>query len=1304
MRMSIHRPAKLTSEISEPGVWAFAVGTSIGWGSLVVTSNTYLIQAGPWGSVLGLLIGAAVMMVICRNYAYLMQIYPEAGGAYSYSSNVFGHDHGFLTGWFLVLTYLAILWANATSIPLFMRNFVGDFFEFGRLYSLFGYDVYTGEILLTMAAIVLIAFLCMQKSRVSIALMIGLVCLFTAGISVVFAAAVTGMQSGITPGFIPDTGAFRQIIRIAVISPWAFIGFESISHGGEEFAFKRTKVFRLLIVSVLSVTLLYAFVTLLSVTAYPERYSSWLEYIQDHENLSGLEAFPAFYAANHYMGSAGVGILMISLLSLVVTSMIGNTNALSRLFYAQAKDKVLPGCFEKLNRKGVPANAILLIAGVSLLIPFAGRTAIGWIVDVTTIGATLIYGFVSAAALKTARQREDRAERVTGLAGLAAMVIYGLYLLLPSLISTGSLNKETYFLFIIWSISGFLYFRSILHRDREKRFGVSAIVWVVLLSMVLFISLIWMRQSMIASNDQTMENIRQYYAQQTYEGHIQDEQFIEKQMDELEASNIRTVLMSVGMFAFALTVMLTNHRAMKRRTKESETMANIDPMTGVKSKHAFLNREKLINAAMEKGSMEDYAVAVCDVNGLKRINDTLGHKAGDEYICSASRLICEIFDHSPVYRIGGDEFVVILTGKDYEHRKELMQTLHARSAENIASDGAVVSGGLAECEPPDTGFHPVFERADARMYEEKQLLKSMGSITRDEMPDEPDETGKGSAPILAIRKRILIAEDIAINQMLLGAILEEDYDILYAADGAETLEILQTEEDQISLLLLDLQMPQINGIEVLRTMKSDPSLRDIPVIVLTGDQEAEVECLNLGAIDFIPKPYPGAEIVKARVSKCIELSEGRNIIQSTERDALTRLFNVDYFIRYAETFDRYYEDLAMDAVVIDINRFQIINERYGKQFGDEVLQRLGELVRQAARNTSGICCRQGADTFLLYCPHREDYAGMLEGLSIGFAEDGSDAAKEKVHLRMGIYSCVDKTLDIERRFDRARKAADSVRDSRVESIGFYDAGIHEMQIHRDRLLEDFRPCLEQNCFKVYLQPKYNIRQDRPVLASAEALVRWVHPEFGMISPAEFVPLLEESGLIQELDTFVWEHTAEQIHFWKDHLGRSIPVSVNVSRIDMLATNLKEILTHILETYQLEPSDLILEVTESAYTGSSDPVISMARELRETGFMIEMDDFGTGYSSLGMLNHLPIDALKLDMSFVRTAFAGKVHDVRIIQLILDIAQYLHVPVIAEGVETEEQLRALKELGCDIAQGYYFSKPIPREEFERFFRNN
>ena len=731
--MELNRGRMPDQYISPAGAWAFAIGTSIGWGSLVVTSNTYLSQAGILGSILGMVLGAAAMLIISRNYAYLMQCYPAAGGAYTYAKEVYGYDHGFLAAWFVSITYLAILWANATSLPLFVRYFLGGIFHFGRLYTLFGYEVYLGEALLPIAAIALTTIFLMNHKRGAARLMVVLAVAFVLGIVIVFAGAVFRRNSSLAPAFVPEAGAVSQIVKIAVISPWAFIGFENISHMSEEFTFKRTRFFRILMITVLSATVLYIFITLLSVTAYPAEYGSWLEYIRDIGNLEGLKALPAFYAAQHYMGRTGVGILMTALLALIVTSLIGNTTALSRLFYALGKDQVLPARFAELNRHGAPGKAIMLVACLSLPIPFLGRTTIGWIVDVTTIGATIIYALVSASTWKLAKSRGDWSAYCTGFLGLLLMVFYLLYLLLPNLVAEGSMAKESYFLFIVWTVLGFLFFRNILQRDHAQRFGKSLIVWVALLALVLFIALIWMRQSMLSSNHLMMENVRTHYllSQDASAARLADEQFIGAQMRELEKADSRTMLMATGMFAFALVIMLSNYSFMNKQKQAIETIANTDAMTGVKSKRAYLALEEELNTAIRQHKAEAFSVVVCDVNGLKYINDNYGHKAGDDYIRRACSMICEMFDHSPVFRTGGDEFVVVLRGRDYQNRTSIMEDLQNASARNAGTDHPVVASGISDYHrESDENFHAVFERADKLMYEHKQFLKGKGARTR----------------------------------------------------------------------------------------------------------------------------------------------------------------------------------------------------------------------------------------------------------------------------------------------------------------------------------------------------------------------------------------------------------------------------------------------------------------------------------------------------------------------------------------------------------------------------------------------
>ena len=561
----------------------------------------------------------------------------------------------------------------------------------------------------------------------------------------------------------------------------------------------------------------------------------------------------------------------------------------------------------------------------------------------------------------------------------------------------------------------------------------------------------------------------------------------------------------------------------------------------------------------------------------------------------------------------------------------------------------------------------------------------------------PDNTFKTRN--IKTTRRILIVDDEMINREMLGNILGGSYETIFASSGTEALAVMEEQHETLSLVLLDLIMPDTYGLDILKIMKSDERFRNIPVIVATSDKQAEVDSLGLGAIDFIPKPYPEPRVVIARVQRTIELSEDRDTIKVTERDHLTGLYNRDYFYYYAEQYDLYHKDAQTDAIIIDVNHFHMINERHGKAYGDEVLRHIGQLVRNMVMTDGGIVGRRAADTFMIYCPHRSDYSDILDVANRGLAEDGYSGSL--VRLRMGVYSNVDRDVDMERRFDRAKMAANTVRSSFTHSISVYDDSMHSGELLEAQLLEDFSVAIEKRQFKVFYQPKFNILGETPILSSAEALVRWQHPELGMISPGEFIPLFEENGLIRELDHYVWREVAAQLQDWRKRYNSHIPVSVNVSRVDIFDFDIVNIFSSLLDEFDLMPDDMLLEITESAYTEDSEQIIETVNKLREKGFRIEMDDFGTGYSSLNMLTSLPIDALKLDMQFVRSAFSER-KDTRMLEVILDIAESLGVPTIAEGVETAEQMFTLKSMGCDVVQGYYFSRPVPPAEYEVFLK--
>ena len=544
------------------------------------------------------------------------------------------------------------------------------------------------------------------------------------------------------------------------------------------------------------------------------------------------------------------------------------------------------------------------------------------------------------------------------------------------------------------------------------------------------------------------------------------------------------------------------------------------------------------------------------------------------------------------------------------------------------------------------------------------------------------------------RHLVLVVEDQEINRDVLGMILEDDYDVIYAENGEEGLEQMRSHLDKLSIVLLDLMMPVMDGFEVLRHMRGDPELASMPVIVLTAEKNAELRALQLGAADFITKPFDAHEVILARVARIIELCDGRNLISAAERDKLTGLYNRGFFFEYAERIYRYHPELHMDALSLDIERFHSVNELNGREFGDRVLRTIGGEIMDFLSKTEGIASRIEADRFDIFCLHREDYHDVL-----GRLQKAVNAMSDRVNvrLRMGVKPW-SEGVEPSLMFDRARVACNMVRGSYKTHLMVFDDDMRERELFQQRLLNDLRRAVEEHQFIVYFQPKYNIQCDPPRLSSAEALIRWRHPELGMISPGTFVPLFERNGLIHVVDNYVWEQTVRQIAAWRDRLGMTLPVSVNRSRTDIFDPALEKNLLHLVESNGLTPKELKLEVTESAYTDNASQLISVIENLRGYGFEIEMDDFGSGYSSLNMLSSLPIDVLKMDMRFIQNV-REDVREFRLVELILDIARYLDVPVVAEGVETAEQLALLRKAGCELVQGYYFSKPVPPEEFEK-----
>ena len=532
-----------------------------------------------------------------------------------------------------------------------------------------------------------------------------------------------------------------------------------------------------------------------------------------------------------------------------------------------------------------------------------------------------------------------------------------------------------------------------------------------------------------------------------------------------------------------------------------------------------------------------------------------------------------------------------------------------------------------------------------------------------------------------------------INRMMLCQILTSEYEVLEAENGQAALDILGEYGERISLILLDIVMPVMDGYTFLSRMKADSSYASIPVIVTTqrDGESDEVAALSHGATDFVAKPYK-PQIILHRVASIINLRETAAMINLFQYDRLTGLYSKEFFYQRVRDTLSAHPDKKYDIMCSDIENFKLINDIFGIPAGDQLLCGVAQLYQQCV-GSRGICGRFNADQFACLMEHSEDYS---DEMFIDFTAKVNELSPSKnIVMKWGIYHINDTTLTIEQICDRALLAVRSIKGQYGVYFARYDDQLRSKLLREQAITDSMAPALADGQFEIYLQPKYRIHDDK--LAGAEALIRWNHPEWGMQSPGEFIPLFEKNGFITRLDQFVWNRACEVLRAWDDRGYPKICVSVNVSRADIYNADIADILLKIVEKNGLEPSRLHLEITESAYTENPAQIINTVGHLRELGFIIEMDDFGSGYSSLNMLNEMPIDILKLDMKFIQNETA-KPENQGILRFIMGLARWMKLSVVAEGVETKEQLERLREIGCDYVQGYYFAKPMNCESFE------
>lgn len=410
-------------------------------------------------------------------------------------------------------------------------------------------------------------------------------------------------------------------------------------------------------------------------------------------------------------------------------------------------------------------------------------------------------------------------------------------------------------------------------------------------------------------------------------------------------------------------------------------------------------------------------------------------------------------------------------------------------------------------------------------------------------------------------------------------------------------------------------------------------------------------------------------------------------------DPLTGIYNkTGFFEKVREVLNRE-PDAKRYMICSDIKDFKLVNELFGMEQGDRILKRIGEILRKEAMEGS-VYGRLSADRFAI-CLYQKNFR---EWIFNDYIEELADMAKSdvyKMHMHVGVYSIVEPELEVSVMCDRAHLAVQRVKEDYQKVVVYYDDVVGD-ELQRERMLiSEFDTALSEKQFTIFIQPQ--IAVDGRLLGG-EALVRWIHPQRGMIPPGDFIPVFEKTGFIHRLDRYVWELACEQLARWKKQGREHLYISVNISPKDFYYVNIYQTFTELIRRYGIDPKNLKLEITETAIMTELRQQLSLLERLRECGFEIEIDDFGSGYSSLNTLKDIAVDVLKLDMGFLSETQQSDRSKI-IMNRIISMSKELGLSIVTEGVETEEQVEYLTTAGCDIFQGYYFAKPMKISDFEK-----
>ncbi|MBQ9032199.1 MAG: amino acid permease [Parasporobacterium sp.] len=895
-------------------VWAVAFGCIVGWGAFVMPGTTFLPVAGPIGTLIAMAISVAIMLVIGSNYSFLMIHRPGTGGVYSYTKEAFGRDHAFLCSWFLCLSYLTIVFLNATALFIVVRTMAGNMLQVGYHYNIAGEEIYLPEVAVSVGALALIGLLfikakaILQKLHTFLAIILLLGTVLIAVICIPHLSAEVFTHAFGIRGF---HGAYA-IFSIVLLAPWAFVGFDVISMETSHFKFRISKAKWIIVLSILFSGLVYTVMTFVSISAIPDGYASWADYLNQIGNISTVASVPSFFAARQIMGPAGLVIMGITALAAILTGMIGAYRATTRVLSTMAEDNILSDKF--LNT----SHSIVFIMGISIVISFLGRNALDWFVELTSFGAIVGFGYTSAAAWKMARTENNRRTLLTGIIGTVISCAFAVVQLIPRLTAMETMGASSFLVLSLWCLLGFLFYWRTVRNSALSQYSAISTSGAVLFTLLLYSSLMWIARRL--SQAQGPEEIRQILMREGIIllivifigllGMLYIQNLVRRKHEVLERERIRAVESSLAKSQFLFNMShdirtpmnaIIGYANIARQENTSPVIGEYLSKIDTSSQHLLsLINDILEMSRIESGIMElefapedlcriiveirdlfseqmkskdlDFSIHTsqirhryvwCDRNNLNRVFLNIISNAY-KFTPAGGTISASVWEiSSPEEGMGSYEIRIRDSGigmsREFSekmfHAFERERTSTVSKTEGTGLGLAITKsiidlmGGTIEViTSPGAGTEFII-RVNFRLASEEEV-----EAAKKKTPGaEPGQIDYSTV-------RLLVVEDNEINREIALMILsQEGFQLETAENGQEALDLVRASQaGYYDLVLMDIQMPVMDGYSATRAIRAleDPALASVPIVAMTANafKEDEDAAREAGMQGHIAKP------------------------------------------------------------------------------------------------------------------------------------------------------------------------------------------------------------------------------------------------------------------------------------------------------------------------------------------------------------------------------------------------------------------------------------------------------------------